>query len=451
MNSSGKTPNIIVEPPGPRALDIIRRDEQYVMQSFSRWYPLVACTGHGAILEDVDGNKYIDFNSGLAVLNVGHLHPKVVEAIKKQAGKLLHYSLTDFYYEEAVILAERLVKIAPGSFGKKVFFTNSGAEAIEGSMKIARGSFEGKRPYIIAFSGSFHGRTYGAMSLTSSKPVQRKWFSPLVPNIEHTPYPYCYRCPFKMEYPECDVWCIHFIEEWILNKYVPSDEVAAIFLEPIAGEGGYIVPPPRVWRELRKLADKHGILIVSDEVQAGFGRTGKWFAIEHWGVPPDIIAVAKGIASGLPLGAIIGREDVMKLPAGSHATTFGGNPISCAAALAVIDVIEEEKLLDNALKMGYYIMDRLSDLMEEVEIIGDVRGIGLMIGVELVKNRDTKEPAREELKKVLMECFKRGLLVIGAGISTIRIAPPLVITKEEVEVGLDILEDVIKKVSREVN
>jgi len=441
-------PSIKVTPPGPNAKRLISEDEKLLMQSFVRWYPLVIKTGYGAIVEDVDGNLFIDFNSGLAVLNVGHCHPKVVKAIQEQAKKLLHYSLTDFYYEEAVELAKKLVEITPGSFKKRVFYGNSGAEAVEGSIKITRGYFKGQRPYIIAFTGSFHGRTMGAVSLTSSKPVQRKYFSPLLPCVEHVPYPYCYRCPFKLEYPECGCWCIDFIEEWVLKKYISPDEVCAVFFEPIAGEGGYIDPPKECWQKLRKLTEKHGILLVADEVQSGNGRSGKWYAIEHWDVAPDILATAKGIASGLPLGVIVGREEVMTLPKGSHASTFGGNPVACVAAKAVIEVIEEEKLLENATKLGEYIKKRFNELKDELEIIGDVRGKGLMIGVELVRNKDTKEPAVKELSYVINECFKRGILVISAGISALRIAPPLVITKELVDKGLEIIENVLREVCR---
>ncbi len=439
-----KYPLIKVTPPGPEARKVLEKDARYLMQSFKRWYPLVVKKAEGFLVEDVDGNIYIDFNSGLVVVNVGHRHPMVVEAIKKQLNLFLHYSITDFAYEVAADLAERLVHITPGTHPKKVFFGNSGAEAIEAALKVSRGHFRGARPYIIAFAGSFHGRTLGALSLTSSKPVQRKGFAPLVPCVIHTPYPYCYRCPFKQEYPDCGLWCVDYIREWILEKYVPPDEVAAIVFEPIAGEGGYVVPPPEFFPKLRRLADEYEILLVDDEVQAGFGRTGKWFAIEHWGIVPDLIAMAKGIAAGLPLGALVGRADVMDLPAGSHASTFGGNPISCAAAIAVIEAIEKEKLLDNARRLGELALKRLRELQSELEVIGDVRGLGLMIGVELVKDRESKEPAQNLLKEVLLECFKRGLLLVGAGKSVVRIAPPLTITEEALNKGLDILEEVLR-------
>ena len=442
-----EAPLIRVEPPGPRAKEIIERDHRLLMQSFGRWYPLVASKGYGALVEDVDGNIYIDFNSGLAVMNVGHSHPRVVEAIKKQAEKLLHYSITDFYYSPAVELAEKLMGIAPISGDKKVYYGNSGAEAIEASMKISRGHFRNARPYIIAFIGAFHGRTFGAMSLTASKPVQRAGFSPLVPNVVHVPYPYPYRCPFKAEEPEeCGDAVIGFMEDWVFGKYVPPEEAAAIVFEPIQGEGGYIVPPDNFLPKLRRLADKYGILLVDDEVQAGMGRTGRWFAIQHWGVEPDLVAIAKGIASGMPLSAVVGRAEIMDLPRGSHASTFGGNPVSAAAASAVIDVIREERLLENAEKVGEHLLKRFKEMMDTIDLIGDVRGKGLMIGVELVKDRRTKEPAKKEIAALLERCFKRGVLVISAGLSVLRIAPPLVIPLEVADKAVDIIEEELKKI-----
>ena len=445
-----KAPIVQVEPPGPKARKILEEDRRYLMQSFVRWYPLVVDKARGALVKDVDGNVYIDLNSALAVANVGHTHPRVVEAIKRQAEKLLHFSLTDFYYEEAVRAAKRLVEVSPFEDGK-VFFANSGAESVEGSLKVARGHFHGKRPYIIGFLGAFHGRTLGALSITSSKPVQRKWFSPLVPNIIHVPYPYSYRCPFRAETPEeCGEAVLSYIEEWILGKMVDPEEVAAFIFEPIQGEGGYIVPPDNFLPGLRKLADKHGILLIDDEVQAGIGRTGRWFAIEHWGVVPDIIATAKGIAGGLPLGAIVGKSEIMNLPPGSHASTFGGNPVSLAAMNAVFDVIESEKLLDRVSRLGEEILKFFRDLSAEVNLIGDVRGKGFMIGVELVRDRRTKEPAKKELAELINRCFKRGVLVIGAGLSVVRIAPPLTIEEELLWRALHIVGDELRKLDREL-
>ncbi len=443
-------PRIIVEPPGPKAREILERDRNLIMQSFVRWYPLVIKTGRGAIVEDVDGNIYIDFNSGLAVLNVGHLHPRVVEAIREQAGKLLHYSLTDFYYEEAVLGAERLLSVAPIRDGK-VFFANSGAETVEGALKIARGHFDGSRQYVIAFLGAFHGRTMGALSLTASKPVHRKGFSPLVPGVIHVPYPYPYRCPFRAEEPrECGEAVLAYLEEWVLGKLVDPSEVALVMAEPIQGEGGYIVPPDNFLPGLRRLTSKHGILLAVDEVQSGFARTGRWWAVQHWGVEPDLVTSAKAIASGLPLGAIIGRRKVMDLPPGSHATTFGGNPVALAAMRAVIDVIEEERLHERAARLGEEILKHYRDLSQELEIIGDVRGKGFMIGVELVRDRRTKEPAKKELAWILERAFKRGLLVIGAGLSTIRIAPPLVIEEEHLWRGIEILDELLREADRKL-
>jgi 4-aminobutyrate aminotransferase len=434
-----KVPSMRVEPPGPKALEIIRRDEAVLMQSFVRWYPLVVARGYGPVVEDVDGNLYIDYNAGIAVTATGHAHPKVVEAIRRQSELFLHYSLTDFYYEVAVKLAEKLVSIAPISGQKKVFFTNSGTESIEGLVKIARGYFKGQRPYIMAFYGAFHGRTYASMSLTASKPVHRKYFSPVMPNVIHVPYPHPVHCPFKARDPEeCGQYALEFIDEWVFKRLVSPDEVAAVLIEPIQGEGGYVVPPRGFMQGLRKMTKENGILLAVDEVQTGFGRTGRWFAVEHFGVEPDVIATAKAIASGLPMGAIIGRADVMSLPKGAHANTFGGNPVAAAASLATIEVIEEEGLLEHAAKLGDGIKKALA---EELKGRHDVRGLGLMIGVELLD--EGKKPAKH-LDEVLTRSFKRGLAVIGAGLSTVRIAPPLVIPEGMAMRGVEILLDVLK-------
>ena len=442
-----KLPKIVVRPPGPRARALLERDAAVISPSYVRFYPLVVESARGCVLRDVDGNEYIDFNAGIAVMNVGHCHPKVVEAIKAQAEKLMHYSHTDFYYEESVLLAEKLCEITPGAFRKRVYFCNSGAESVEAAIKLAR--WHTRRQLFLAYIGAFHGRTMGALSFTASKPVQRRYFHPLVPGVVHVPYPYCFRCPFKLERPDCAFWCVDFIEEWVLHKYVPPEEVAAIVFEPIQGEGGYVVPPDGYFQRLRKLCDEHDILMVDDEVQAGMGRTGRWFAIEHWNVEPDVICIAKAIASGLPLGATVAREELMDWEPGSHATTFGGNPIACRAALAVIDVIETEGLMKNAEEQGRYIMKRMSELAEECEIVGDVRGKGLMIGVELVKPGGRKEPGVEEAREVMMRAWRRGLAIITAGRSTLRIAPPLTITRELVDAGLEILEDCIREVDKE--
>jgi len=440
-------PKIIVTPPGPKARELVKRDENVISPSYGRFYPLVVESGRGCIVRDVDGNEYIDFNSGLVCLSVGHSHPKVVAAIKNQCDRFLHYSNTDFFYAEVVNLAEKLAEITPGNFDKKVYFGNSGAESVEAAVKLAK--WHTRKQRFISFISAFHGRTIGALSFTASKPTQRRYFFPLMPGVTHVPYPYCYRCPFKLTYPDCHYWCIDFIDEFVLQKYVPPEEVAAIVFEPIQGEGGYVVPPPGYFQRLKKLADKYGILLIDDEVQAGMGRTGKWFAIEHWGVEPDILCSAKALASGLPLGATIAKSTIMDWVGGSHASTFGGNPLSCVAANAVIDVTREEKLLGNATVQGAYIMKRLEELKQQTEIVGDVRGKGLMIGMEIVENKETKKPAPKKAAEIMKRSWKRGVAVITCGSSTIRIAPPLNITRELVDAALEILGDVVKEVERE--
>jgi len=439
---------IVVTPPGPKARELLKLDAEVISPSAVRWYPLVAESGSGCIVKDVDGNEYIDFNSGIAVLAVGHSHPRVVKAIKDQAEKLIHYSWTDFYYKPIVDLGEQLRRITPGSFPKKVFFCNSGAEANEAAMKMAR--WHTRKPLFLAYTGSFHGRSFGTMALTASKPVQRRHFFPLLPEITHVPYPYCYRCPFGLKYPECDMWCVDFIEEEVLKKYHPPEDTAAMFVEPIQGEGGYVVPPDGYFQRLKKILDKYDILLVDDEIQSGMGRTGKWFALEHWGVTPDILTCAKALASGLPLGAAVSKEELMDWEAGSHANTFGGNPVACVAALQVIEIIKDEKLLENATRQGAYLMKRLREMQQKYAIMGEVRGKGLMIAVEFVKDRETKEPAVQEMQDVTNKCFKRGLAIITAGHSAMRFAPPLIITHEIIDEGLEIFEGAVNEVSAQL-
>jgi 4-aminobutyrate aminotransferase len=440
-------PKIIVTPPGPKAREAVKKDERFISPSYGRFYPLVVESGKGCIVKDVDGNEYIDFNSGLVCLNVGHNHPKVIQAIKNQCDRFLHYSNTDFYYNEVLDAAEKLAEITPGKFDKKVYFGNSGAEAVEAAVKIAK--WHTRRQLFIAFISAFHGRTIGALSFTASKPTQKRFFFPLMPGVTHVPYPYCYRCPFKLTYPGCHYWCVDFIDEYVLQKYVPPEDTAAILIEPIQGEGGYVVPPPEYFQRLKKMADKYNLLLIDDEVQAGMGRTGKWFAIEHWGVEPDIVCTSKALASGMPLGATISNAKIMDWVPGSHASTFGGNPVSCVAALAVINVIKEEKLLDNATKQGAYIMKRLGEFKEQCDIVGDVRGKGLMIGMEIVEDKESKKPAPKKVAEIMMRSWKRGINVITCGASTIRVAPPLIITQELVDAALDIIEDVTKEVAKE--
>jgi len=448
MSGKASYPKIVVTPPGPKARELVRGDESYISKSMVRWYPLVAESGSGCIIKDVDGNEFIDFNSGLAVLNVGHCHPKVVSAIIEQTKKLIHYSYTDFYYQSIVDLSKELTKITPGTFTKRVFFSNSGAEAVEAAMKMAK--WHTRNSLFLAYTGAFHGRTLGAVSLTASKPVQRRHFFPLVPGATHVPYPYCYRCPFHLSHPECHLWCVDFIEEEVLSKYIPAENVAAMFVESIQGEGGCVVPPDDYFARLRKLLDKHNIIMIDDEIQSGIGRTGKWFAIEHFDVIPDAVCVAKAIGSGLPIGALISKDELMDWEGGSHATTFGGNPVACVAGLAVIDVIRQEHLLENATKQGAHLLNRLKEIQRKYPIIGDVRGKGLMVGAEIVKDPDTKQPGSELSQEIMMKCFKRGLAIITSGKSTMRFVPPLVITRELLDAGLDIFEGVVKEVASSV-
>jgi 4-aminobutyrate aminotransferase len=424
--------------PGPRARAVIERDGRVVSPSYTRCYPLVAERGEGALVEDVDGNRFLDFNAGIAVVATGHCHPRVVKAVQEQAARLMHMSGTDFYYEEMVALAEKLAEIAPGDMARRVSFGNSGAEAIEGSIKLARWST--KRDKIIAFYGSFHGRTLGALSLTARKAVQRAGFGPLIPGVVHAPYPNCYRCPFGQKPESCAVECVGFIENTLLKTVAPPEETAAIVVEPVQGEGGYIVPPRIFFDELARVASQHGILLIFDEVQSGMGRTGRMWAADHFDAVPDIIAVAKGIASGLPLGATVAHADLMTWPPGAHASTFGGNPVACAAALATIALLEEE-LISNAARMGAYLMDRMREWPHRFAQVGDVRGLGLMIGIELVRDRETREKAPELRDHVVQMAFERGLLVLGAGDNSLRLCPPLVVTREQCAFALETLEE----------
>src|SRR3984885_12633871 len=376
-------PKLITSLPGPKAKAIIDRDDQVISPSYTRSYPLVAERGEGAMVEDPDGNRFLDFAAGIAVVATGHCHPKVVKAIQDQAARLIHMSGTDFYYENMVALAETLVRLAGGA--RRVYFGNSGTEAVEAALKLAR--YHTKRGQFVAFYGSFHGRTMGSLALTGSKSVQKAGFFPMMPGAHHVPYANCYRCPYGQTPDRCAVECVSVIEDQLFRHTVPAQEVAAIFVEPVQGEGGYLVPPRKFFDELRKLADKHGILIVADEVQSGMGRTGKMFASEHFDFVPDMMTLAKGIASGMPLAATVASADLMDWTPGAHASTFGGNPVCVAAALATIELLEHE-LMENAALVGNHLMDRLRDLPQRSPIVGDVRGLGLMIGIEIVRDQE---------------------------------------------------------------
>ena len=440
-------PEIKTQLPGPKAAAIIARDSRYVSPSYTRDYPFVMAKGEGAIVEDVDGNVFLDCAAGIAVNGTGHSHPDVVRAITDQAQKYLHMSGTDFYYEPQVQLAEEMARIVPvgGGTGKvRSFFSNSGAEAVEAALKLAR--YTTKRFNVIAFLGSFHGRTLGALSATSSKYIQRRGFGPMMPGMYHAPYANCYRCPVGLKPESCAAECVNWIEDQILIHLVSPDEVAAVLVEPIQGEGGYVVPPAHFHQRLRELTSKHGMVLIADEVQSGMGRTGRMFACEHFGLDVDIVTVAKGIASGLPLGVTSSRAELMTWPPGAHASTFGGNPVSSAAALATIKLLKDG-LVKNAADVGAHLIGRLNELKEKHAIIGDVRGKGLMIGVELVKDRTTKERAIDERNRVVTEMFKRGVLILGAGRNAIRFAPPLVVTKPQADSIVRIFDEVLGVVS----
>jgi 4-aminobutyrate aminotransferase len=439
-----RVPDIKVTPPGPRARAIVERDAAVVSPSYPRCAPFVMARGEGAVVEDVDGNVYLDFAAGIAVAATGHSHPDVVRAITGQASRFLHIS-TDYYHEPQVALGELLANIAPIGDRAKIFFSNSGTEAVEAAIKLAR--YHTKRFNIIAFLGSFHGRTLGSLALTTSRTVQRRGFGPMAPGVFHAPYANPYRCPLAARDPaSCTRECLAYIENQILTQVVSPDEVAAIVVEPIQGEGGYVVPQPEFLQGLAAIAAQHGMLFVVDEVQSGIGRTGRMFAIEHAGVQPDIIIAAKGIASGLPMGVTIAREDVMDWPVGAHSNTFGGNPLACAAALETIKLVRNG-LMQNAADMGHVLQRALEELARRHRLVGDVRGCGLMIGIELVRNRQTKERATSERDALVMAAFRRGLLVLAAGANTIRLSPPLVMTKQHAETAVGILDEALAEIS----
>jgi 4-aminobutyrate aminotransferase len=392
------------------------------------------------MVEDTDGNRYLDFAAGIAVASTGHSHPEVVAAIRAQADRFLHMCATDFFYENVVELAEGLARHAPGPGPWRVFFANSGAEVVEGALKLAR--LRTGRQKIVACYGGFHGRTYGALSLTASKPVQRQGYAPLLPEVLHTHYAYCYRCPVNREPQTCAVQCLDLLAETMFGSTVDPSEVAAVIVEPVQGEGGYVVPHPQFLPRLRELTRRHGILLIADEVQCGMGRTGRMFASEHFGLEADILTLAKGIASGMPLGALVARDEVMRWNDGGHGSTFGGNPVSVAAALATFRLLEGG-LVENAARMGALLLDSLRARLGRHMVVGDIRGLGLMVGVEMVRDRFRREPASDLRERVLQEAFRRGLLLLGCGKSTIRLAPPLTIDAEDVEIAVRLLDEAV--------
>ena len=431
--------------PGPTAAAWVARDHRVTSPSLTRSYPLVVAKGEGATITDVDGYAYLDFTAGIAVAATGHCHPRVVEAITKQAKALIHMSGTDFYYPAQVKLAERLIDVSPGDHDKQCFLTNSGTETTEAAMKLARHS-TGRQSFV-AFIGAFHGRTYGSMSLSASKTVHKQGFGPLVPGVHHVPYANCYRCPYGLKPDTCDFHCVRVIKDDLFKHVVPSEDVAAIVVEPIQGEGGYVVPPDGYLTRLRELADEFGILLVVDEIQTGMGRTGRLWGSDHDGVVPDLMLVSKALASGMPLGALIAASRFMTWPSGAHANTFGGNPVACEAALATLELLKEG-LINNAAKVGRYMLEQCRALQVRHRLIGDVRGRGLMIGLELVRDRQSKEPAITERDTVVDICFQKGLLLLGCGSSVLRFVPPLIITREDVDRALAIVDEALDEVER---
>jgi 4-aminobutyrate aminotransferase len=435
-----KVPDIKIEPPGPAAREIIAKDDSYVATT-TKSLQIVAKRARGLDVEDVDGNMFLDFSSGISVLNVGHCHPRIVEAVKRQSDELMHFAGTDFYYDIQASLAQKLSEVTPGTYEKKTFFSNSGTESVEAAIKIARWST--RRSRMIAFIGAFHGRTMGSLSLTASKPVQQQRFFPGVPGVTHLPFAYCYRCPYHLEYPSCDLWCAKTLEETYFSTFIPPDEVAALFGEPVQGEGGYVVPPKEFYPTIHKIIKKHGILFADDEVQAGLGRTGRMWGIENWGIQPDIMSMSKSLGSGIPIAATVFRKELDFGMEGSHSNTFGGNLVGCAASLATLDVIKDERLVENSAKMGEYFRKRLAELQEKHEIIGDIRGLGLMIAVEFVRNRKTKEFAVKERDDIINKAFKRGLILLGCGKSGVRLIPSLNVTKEQIDTATEIIDSSI--------
>jgi 4-aminobutyrate aminotransferase len=434
--------------PGPKARAAVAADKRLMSPSYTRSYPLVARRGHGVRVEDVDGNEFLDFAAGIAVVSTGHCHPEVVAAIQRQAAELIHISGTDFFHEPLTDLAEKLSAIAPMAGPHRFFYGNSGAEAIECALKLAR--YHTGRQQVISFLGAFHGRTMGALALTGSKPQQKRRFAPLMPGVTHIPYPNAYRAGVKGTQAEEEyaLNCARYLEDRLFKTILPPEEVAAIFVEPIQGEGGYVVAPDSFLRELRAICTRHGILLVADEVQSGAGRTGKWWAIEHSGVEPDIVCMAKGMASGMPLGICMSRAEIMDWVPGSHASTFGGNPICLAAAMATIDILGREGI-GNAARIGDLILKRLEGWKQRHPLVGDVRGRGLMIAIELVKDKTTREPIAAVRNRVETLAFERGLLILGCGESSLRLCPPLIVNEHETSVALDILEDALTAAEKE--
>lgn len=436
-----RAPLIKTELPGPKAKEIVEKDARYISPSYTRTYPLVIKRGRGAVIEDVDGNMFLDFNAGVAVLATGHAHPEIVKVMADQAADFVHISSTDYYFDSITELGKKLEETTPGDYPKRVHFGNSGAEAVETALKLA--AYSRRRHKYIAFFNSFHGRTLGALSVTASRSTQRQGFGRQALDVTHIPYANCKRCPYGKDVENCAVECAKVIEDRLFKTTVPPDEVAAIIVEPVQGEGGYVVPPAKFLHELRAICDRHGILLIADEVQAGMGRTGKMYACEHSGIVPDIICLAKGIASGLPLSATVASEKVMNWHPGAHASTFGGNPVAIAASLKTFEMLED-KLIENSRKMGERLLEGLQPIAAKYSsVIFDVRGLGLMVGVEFVTDRVSNKPDAKLRDRIEVEAFHRGLILQGAGENTIRFSPPLIVDEQDIDTALSIFDQAI--------
>ncbi len=434
-----------VVPPGPEAKKIVDLDTKYLVKS-TKSLPVVARRAEGVFVEDVDDNVYLDFAAGISVVNMGHVHPEITARVEEQLHKLWHFAGTDYYYREQVDAAKALTEVTPGKFAKKVFFTNSGTESNEAAIKIAKAYT--KRQQFVAFIGGFHGRTQGSLSFTASRAIHHKGLFPSMPGVEHVPFPNPYRNPFGIdgyEHPdELISRTLDFIERYLFSTYAPPENIAAFLAEPVQGEGGYIVPPMNFYRQLKKMLDSHGILLIMDEVQTGFGRTGKFFASEHFGIEPEVISLAKSIASGIPMGAIVVRDTLDFPESGLHSNTFGGNVLASVACVATIDAIKKEKAVENSEKMGKVLRKRLLELQEKYKQIGDVRGLGLMQAVDFVKDRKTREPDTKLRDRIEYTAFQNGLLTLSTGLSAIRLIPPLIVNESQINMGVEALEKGIK-------
>jgi len=441
-----KLPEIKTALPGPKAKEMLERDQKYISPSYTRSYPLVARRGYGAMIEDVDGNIFLDFNAGVAVCALGHGHPEIAEVIARQAREFTHISGTDYYYPHQTELAEKLNQVTPGDFLKRVHYGNSGAEAIEGALKTA--VYATGRSKFIAFRGAFHGRTFGALSLTASRAAQRRGFGPQMLDVTHVPYANPVRFPLSLRESESvGKRVARYIEETVFKTTVPPEDCAAIVVEPVQGEGGYAVPSLDFLPELRRICDEHGIVLIVDEVQSGMGRTGRFWAIEHFDVVPDIICMAKALGGGLPLGVTLARESLMQWHVGAHASTFGGNPVAIAAALKTFEILENG-VMDNAASIGSYMIDRLREVAERRDCIAQVRGLGLMIGIEIARDREANQAWPDLRDRIVEDCFYRGLVIQGAGESSLRLSPPLIIDREQADFAIDTIESVIETATK---